>query len=231
MRFIFSNSLLKVKTVSMHEQESNKIQEPTVGSSYPDFGSYKYFLSVTKILEEDTTGHLSLILNPQRTLFDWTKNLTLRSGSKSGEEEFWSFPETTAWTRRIDLGQLWLHQLLRRLRKEGERKVADRVEYLTSEDNVEDGGDIPVTSTVASFVKFYFDNPDLGQPLLGVTPTAELQAVWKLSGRRRLVVEFQDKDIVRYVYRRSGNMSSAKFFIMGRQPRHKIRGILENAAI
>lgn len=215
----------------MHELESNKIQEPNVGFSYPDFGSNKFFLPVTKKLEEDTTVRLSLMLGPQLTLFDWTKNLKLRSGLKSGEDEFWSFPETKAWTRCINLDQLWLRQLLRKLRKEGERKVADRVEFLTSEDNVEDGGDIPVTSTVASFVKFYFDNPDLRQPLLGVTPNAELQAVWELSGQRRLVIDFQDKDIVRYVYRRSGNMSSAKFFIMGRQPHRKIRGILENASI
>lgn len=141
------------------------------------------------------------------------------------------FADNITLAKSIDLEQLWLRQLLCRLRKAQESRVADRIEYLTSAENARDGGDIPVTSTVASFVKFYFGNRNLGQPLLGVTPNAELQAMWELSGRRRLVVEFQDEDIVRYVYRRAGNMSSAKLFIMGRQPRHRIRGILENASI
>ena len=141
------------------------------------------------------------------------------------------FADNIASAKSIDLEQLWLRQLLRRLRKAGEHKVADRIEYLTSEKNAEDGGDIPATVSIASFVKFYLDNSDLGSPFLGVTPNGELQAVWMLSNQRRFVAEFLDDDIVKYVYRRSGSMHSSKLFTLGQQPLHKIRGLLKNISI
>lgn len=141
------------------------------------------------------------------------------------------FADNIASAKSIDLEQLWLRQLLRRLRKAGEREVADRIEYLASEKNAEDGGDIPATASIASFVKFYLDNSDLGSPFLGVTPNGELQAVWMLSDQRRFVAEFLDDDIVKYVYRRSGSMHSSKLFTLGQQPLNKIRGLLKNISI
>lgn len=248
--------------MTVHEQKPDKIQESPVTYAYPVSRDNRYFLSVARILEKDTTLRPSLMLDPQRSMFYWTRGLTPRGGYKSGEE-FWGLPgETefhahdnyyeipasqliqTAWFDRIilfadniasaksiDLEQLWLRQLLRRLRKAGETKVAGRIEYLTSEANAEDGGDIPATVSIASFVKFYLDNRNLGRPLLGVTPNGDLQAVWILSDQRRLVAEFMDDDIVKYVYRRSGNMHSSKLFTLGQQPLHKIRGLLENASI
>ena len=141
------------------------------------------------------------------------------------------FADNIASAKNIDLEQLWLRQLLRRLRKAGEREVADRIEYLASEKNAEDGGDIPATASIASFVKFYLDNSDLGSPFLGVTHNGELQAVWMLSDQRRFVAEFLDDDIVKYVYRRSGSMHSSKLFTLGQQPLHKIRGLLKNISI
>ena len=141
------------------------------------------------------------------------------------------FAENIASAKNIDLEQLWLRQLLRRLRKAGEREVADRIEYLASKKNAEEGGDIPATTSIASFVKFYLDNSDLGSPFLGVMPNGELQAVWMLSDQGRFVAEFLDDDTVKYVYRRSGSMHSSKLFTLGQQPLHKIRALLKNISI
>ena len=118
-------------------------------------------------------------------------------------------------SRCVDLGRLRLRQLLHRLRMAGAHRVADRIEYLTSEENTEDGGDIPRTASINSFVNFYLDNSDLGAPHLGATPNGELQAVWELSERRRLVAEYLDDNIVKYVYRRAGKIDSSKLFILG----------------
>ena len=223
--------------MTMHELESNKIQEASVTSPYLDNGGAQYILPTIKKLEGKAASHKYLMFDTSRTIGDWTKPLTPRVRYKSQDEEslvlhkMAQLVANVAPARNVDLGQLWLRQLLRRLRKFEESKIADRIEYLTSEEIAEDGGDIPTTASIASFVTLYFDNRDLGEPLLGATPNGELQAVWELSGRRRLVAEFLDDDIVKYVYRRAGNVSSPKLFTMGRQPRHKIRGILENVSI
>ena len=134
-------------------------------------------------------------------------------------------------TDRVDLQGLSLRLLLRRLRKDGESKTADRLVYLTSSENADDGGDIPEISSVNSFVNFYLQNKDLGKPLLGVTHNAELQAIWELPDKCRLVMEFQEDEIVRYVYRRTGNLNISNFFTLGRQPCRKIRGILEHVLV
>ena len=139
--------------------------------------------------------------------------------------------ENIAPDRDTDWDRFWLYQVIRLLRRAEEQRVADRIEYLTSEENVEDGGDIPKTASIASFVSLYLDNTYLGQPCLGTTPNGYLQALWEFSDRRRLIAEFLDDDMVKYIYRRAGNISSSKPFIMGQLPRHEIRGILENVSI
>ena len=65
-------------------------------------------------------------------------------------------------------------QLLHRLSKSGAHKVADRIEYLVSERNAEDGGDIPTMASIASFTTFFFNNRDLDEPFLGSTVNGEL---------------------------------------------------------
>ena len=244
----------------VHEQKPDKIQEASVAYSCPASGGNRYFLSVAKILEGDTTLRPSLMPGFQRSIFDGTKNLTSRGGYKIAGDESWVmsgdtgirvhhkvpksqliqtarfdktvlFAGNIASAKSIDLEQLWLRRLICRLRKAGEREAAGRIEYLTGEENAVDGGNIPATVSIASFVKFYLDNTDLGKPLLGVTPDGDIQAVWTFSDKRRFVAEFLDNDVVKYVYRRSGNMRSSKLFTLGQQPLHKIRGLLKNTSI
>ena len=109
--------------------------------------------------------------------------------------------------------------------------MLDRIEYLASKENAEDGGDIPATASIESFLVFYFDNPDLGEPLLGTTPNEELQAMWAFSDGHRLVAEFLVDDTVRCVYRQTTCADSSKRFIMNRQPRHRVRSLLEADSI
>lgn len=136
--------------------------------------------------------------------------------------------------RSVNSDQLQVHRLLHRLREIGADKVANRIEYLVSEENVEDGGDAPSIASINSFVEFYFDNPDLRdlrEPLLGAAADEELQAVWTLPERRRLVTDFLADDRVRYIYRRAADAGPLKHFITGCQPRHKIRALLDAASV
>lgn len=103
-------------------------------------------------------------------------------------------------------------QLLHRLSKSGAYKVTERIEYLVSEENAEDGGDIPTVASIASFTTFFSNNRDLDEPFLGTTVNGELQAVWELPGHRRLVAEFLADDTMRCLYRRAGDTGSAIAF-------------------
>ena len=134
----------------------------------------------------------------------------------------------------MDSDRLQVHRLLHRLREIGADKVASRIEYLVSEENVEDGEEAVSTASINSFVEFYFDNPDLRdlrEPLLGAAADGELQAVWTLPERRRLVTDFLADDSVRYIYRRAADAGPLKHFITGCQPRHKIRALLATASV
>lgn len=133
--------------------------------------------------------------------------------------------------RSVDSDQLQVHRLLHRLREIGADKAASRIEYLVSEENVEDGGDAPSTASINSFVEFYFANPDLREPLLGATADRELQAVWTLPDRHRLVTDFLADDSVRYIYRRAADAGPLKHFITGCQPRHRIRALLDAVSV
>ena len=136
--------------------------------------------------------------------------------------------------RSVDSDRLQVHRLLHRLREIGADKVASRIGYLVSAENVEDGGDAPSTASINSFVEFYFDNPDLRdlrEPLLGATADGELQAVWTLPERRRLVTDFLADDRMRYIYRRAADAGPLKHFVTGCQPRHKIRALLDVASV
>lgn len=136
--------------------------------------------------------------------------------------------------RSVDSDQLQVHRLLHRLRETGADKVANRIEYLVSEENVEDGGDVPSIASVNSFVEFYFDNPDLRdlrEPLLGAADDGELQAVWTLPDRHRLVTDFLADDRMRYIYRRAADAGPLKHFVTGCQPRHKVRALLDAASV
>ena len=110
------------------------------------------------------------------------------------------------------LDQRQCQQLLHRLHKSGAHKVAGRIEYLVSEENVEDGGDIPTLASITSFAAFFSNNRELDEPFLGTTVNGELQAVWELPGHRRLVAEFLDGDTMRCLYRRAGDTGSAIAF-------------------
>lgn len=112
--------------------------------------------------------------------------------------------------------------------------MASRIEYLVREENVEDGEEAVSTASINSFVEFYFDNPDLRdlrEPLLGAAADGELQAVWTLPERRRLVTDFLADDRVRYIYRRAADAGPLKHFVTGCQPRHKIRALLDAASV
>ena len=247
--------------MASHELTSNKIQEASVSPTYLGYEGMQYPLPSAKVSEGQITSHTYRMFGTSLAIDDWTKRRIPWLGYKNENEEFLPLPiekkthdddnyyqllssqvMQTGWVnkirpvnvvpvRSVDLGQLRLRQLFHRLRGAEAYKIADRIEYLVSEENAEDGGDIPGVASIASFVKFYLDSPDLGDPYLGTTPNGELQAMWELSEQRRLVAEFLDDDIVKYVYRRAGNMDSSKLFIMGRQPRHKIRGILESVSV
>lgn len=138
---------------------------------------------------------------------------------------------SVATRKAAGLRQLRTRQLLHRLHEDGAQGIADRIEYLVSEENAEEGGEIPGTASISSFVAFYSDNRDLGEPLLGTTPNGELQAVWALPGQRRLVAGFLADDTVRYVYRRTVRAVSSKRFVISRQPHYNIRAHLEPVLI
>ena len=152
-------------------------------------------------------------------------------GRAAWVDEMVEYVSALATMNSIGLGQLILRQLLERLRDIEAHKTAARIEFLASEENIEDGEDIPAIASIVSFVTFYVDNFDLGEPLLGTTPKGELQAVWAFSDCRRLVAEFLADDTVRYVYRRTGDLGSSKLFVTSRQHRHQIRNQLEAASI
>ena len=152
-------------------------------------------------------------------------------GRDAWVDDMVEYVSALATMKSIGSGKLLLHQLLERLRDIEAYKTVARIEFLASEDNIEDGEDIPAIASIDSFVTFYVDNFDLGEPLLGTTPKGELQAVWMFSDNRRLVAEFLPDDTVRYVYRRTGDLSSSKLFITSRLPRRQIRKLLDAAAI
>lgn len=118
-------------------------------------------------------------------------------------------------------------QLLHRLRKSEAHKAADRIEYLVSEGNAGDGGDIPTMASIASFAVFFSNNRDLDEPFLGVTANRELQALWELPDHRRLVAEFLGDDTMRCLYRRVGSTGWSKLFVASEQSRQYVQAQLE----
>ena len=209
-----------------HELTSSNIQQALLGTSYllgDALRNPHSFFWASKTVKGDTGNRSGNFWQPLGRRKSCAKNQFYRSHISQNS--------IVGVTDSVDLQGLSLRLLLRRLRKDGESKTADRLVYLTSSENGDDSGDIPEISSVNSFVNFYLQNRDLGKPLLGVTHNAELQAIWELPDNRRLVMEFQEDEIVRYVYRRAGNPSISNFFTLGRQPCQKIRGILEHVSV
>lgn len=122
-------------------------------------------------------------------------------------------------------------QLLHRLRKYGAHKVADRIEHLISEENAEDGGDIPTMASITSFAAFFFNSRDLDEPFLGVTANRELQAVWELPAHRRLVAEFLADGTMRCLYRQTECAGRSKLFVASEQSRQYVQAQLEAVPI
>ena len=149
------------------------------------------------------------------------------------EKTGWSNENMTTAVSEEDakLHQQQYAQLLHRLSKNGAHKVADRIEYLVSEENAEDGGDIPTMASIASFASFFSNNRDLDEPFLGTTVNGELQAVWELPGHRRLVAEFLVDDIMRCLYRRAGGTGWSKLFVASELSRQYIQAQLETVLI
>ena len=209
-----------------HELTSGNIQQALLGTSYLPGNTLRNLHSFSwalKTLKDDNGNRSGTFWQPLGRRESCVKNQFYQSRILQNS--------IVGVTDSVDLQGLSLRLLLRRLRKDGESKTADRLAYLASRENADEGGDTPEISSVNSFVNFYLQNRDLGKPLLGVTHKAELQAIWELPDKCRLVMEFQEDEIVRYVYRRAGNLNISNFFTLGRQPCRKIRGILEHVSV
>ena len=97
--------------MTVHEQKPDKIQESSVTYAYPVSRDNRYFLSVARILEKDTTLRPSLMLDPHRSMFYWTRGLTSRGGYKSGEE-FWGLPGETEFHAHDNYYEILASQLI-----------------------------------------------------------------------------------------------------------------------
>ena len=178
--------------------------------------------------DEFTTSPIGVRLLDDDDLYNIS---AFQIGRKAWVDEMVEYLSTIATMKTLGLGQVRLRQLIESLREIEANKTADRIEYLASEENIDDGGDIPAIASIDTFVTFYVDNIDLGEPILGTTPNAELQAVWVFSDGRRFVAEFLPDDTVRFVYRRTGPLGLSKLFVTSRQPREQVRSQLGAASI
>jgi len=196
-------------------------------------GDAPHFSSCPEIPEFDET------LSPAyQTSNDYFSVLYDHLAKETGEKasswtvfEYLNSTETRLLPQPALAREVEIYQLLNVLRMVGANKAVDRITYLVSNENAEDGGDIPAVASINAFVRFYLDNPDLGEPLLGVTPNGELQAVWVFPDKRRLVAEFLADDTIRYLYRRTADAQASKFYTTGRLHRRHIRTQIENAPI
>ena len=221
-RFSSYFKLEEAETLTNYQTSNAPLKIVDWTKSIPEAGKYNDKFQEYVVLPVDSEFHddKNILLSPAYQVIN----------TSSFDRTILLFEEI-APTRDTDWDQLRLYLAIRLLRKTEEKGVADRIEYLTSEENVENGRDIPKIASIVSFVSLYLDNTYLGEPCLGTTPNRDIQALWEFPDRRRLVAEFLDDDMVKYIYRRTGNISSSKPFIMGQHPRHKIRGILENVSI
>ena len=78
---------------------------------------------------------------------------------------------------------------IKSLRKRGFVKSANRIDYLRSTDDMEEG-DQPLTAeSVMGFVEFMYRFGDLGEPLLGFFSEETLSAEWHIADDKHLMIE------------------------------------------
>ena len=105
---------------------------------------------------------------------------------------------------------------IKSLRKRGFVKSANRIDYLRSTDDMEEG-DQPLTAeSVMGFVDLMDRFGDLGEPMLGFFSEGTLSAEWHIADDKHLMIEPLDDKNASFAFIGPTNKPGEKFRLNGR---------------
>ena len=105
---------------------------------------------------------------------------------------------------------------IKSLRECGFVKSANRIDYLRSTDDMEEG-DQPLTAeSVMGFVELMYRFGDLGEPMLGIFSEGTLAAEWRIADDKHLLIEPLDDKNASFAFIGPTNKPREKFRSNGR---------------
>lgn len=102
------------------------------------------------------------------------------------------------------------------LRKRGFVKSANRIDYLRSTDDMEEGDQPLTVESVMGFVDLMYRFGDLGEPLLGFFSEGTLSAEWHIADNKHLMIEPLDDKNASFAFIGPTNKPGEKFRLNGR---------------
>ena len=118
-----------------------------------------------------------------------------------------------------------------KLKNIGLVKSANRIGYLRSTDDLEEG-DQPLTAeSVMGFVELMYRFRDLGEPLLGFFSEGILSAEWRIADDKHLMIEPLDDKNVSFAFIGPTSKLGEKFRLNGRGPIEEVIGTLRKCGV
>ena len=118
-----------------------------------------------------------------------------------------------------------------KLKNIGLVKSANRIGYLRSTDDLEEG-DQPLTAeSVMGFVELMYRFRDLGEPLLGFFSEGILSAEWRIADDKHLMIEPLDDKNASFAFIGPTNKPGEKFRLNGRGSIEEVIGTLRKCGV
>lgn len=120
---------------------------------------------------------------------------------------------------------------VKKLKNIGLVKNANRIDYLRSTDDMEEG-DQPLTAeSVMGFVALMDRFEDLGEPMLGIFSQGTLAAEWHIADDKHLMIESLDDKNASFAFIGPANKPGEKFRLNGRGSIEEVIGTLRKCGV
>ena len=161
----------------------------------------------------------SIVLSTPRPYSTGKKGISLRSPVERGHRILESIA-----TDKVDIA-------VEKLKNIGLVKSANRIGYLRSTDDLEEG-DQPLTAeSVMGFVELMYRFRDLGEPLLGFFSEGILSAEWRIADDKHLMIEPLDDKYASFAFIGPTNKPGEKFRLNGRGSIEEVIGTLRKCGV
>lgn len=99
---------------------------------------------------------------------------------------------------------------------QGFDKCAERLIYLHSADDLEEGDEPLTLESAQGFIHLIRDFKDLGEPLLGLFSEGTLSVEWRIADDKHLLIEPLDSENASFAFIGPSTMQGNKFRLNGR---------------